>query len=242
MFIDCELRTWYSLLSVLVSFCFLQSFSTESLQAVEGDDWSSVIDGQTKQTLDPRVTNGEALKAEDLQSNPADVPTETGASEQIVSPFASGSQTGGGLYSAETYDFTVENVDKVLDEVRPYLIADGGNVEVVGVKDGVVSLRLQGISPSSGILAFRRFKVTKLPGYPLLTNSLFVSFQVFFFSLFFHSLSIYSLQSQLWNGKHAPQVNVGFVFTSVTSQGLYPYVPRCNGIRWNGLRPDGSRH
>jgi hypothetical protein len=62
-----------------------------------------------------------------------------------VSPFASGSQAGQGLYSAETYDFTMENVDKVLDEVRPYLVADGGNVEVVGVKDGVVSLRLQGI-------------------------------------------------------------------------------------------------
>ena len=35
-------------------------------------------------------------------------------------------------------------VDKALDEVRPYLIADGGNVEVVAVQDGVVMLRLQG--------------------------------------------------------------------------------------------------
>ncbi len=32
----------------------------------------------------------------------------------------------------------------VLEEVRPYLVADGGNVEVVGVADGVISLRLQG--------------------------------------------------------------------------------------------------
>jgi hypothetical protein len=113
------------------------------MQAVEGDDWSSVIDGQTKQTLDPRVSNGGALKEEDVVER--NLVTETGASEQIVSPFASGSQAGQGLYSAETYDFTMENVDKVLDEVRPYLVADGGNVEVVGVKDGVVSLRLQGI-------------------------------------------------------------------------------------------------
>ncbi|KAG0616195.1 hypothetical protein M758_5G097900 [Ceratodon purpureus] len=114
------------------------------LQAVEGDDWSSVIDGQTKQTLDPRVSNGGALKEENVDSSAADQATKTEASEQIVSPFASGSEAGQGLYSAETYDFTVENVDKVLDEVRPYLIADGGNVEVVGLKDGVVSLRLQG--------------------------------------------------------------------------------------------------
>ena len=35
-------------------------------------------------------------------------------------------------------------VDKALDEVRPYLIADGGNVEVAAVQDGVVMLRLQG--------------------------------------------------------------------------------------------------
>ena len=35
-------------------------------------------------------------------------------------------------------------MDKALDEVRPYLIADGGNVEVAAVQDGVVMLRLQG--------------------------------------------------------------------------------------------------
>ncbi len=38
---------------------------------------------------------------------------------------------------------TPEAVDTALDEVRPYLIADGGNVEVAGVEDGTVYLRLQ---------------------------------------------------------------------------------------------------
>ena len=37
-----------------------------------------------------------------------------------------------------------ENVEKVLDQIRPSLEADGGNVDLVGVKDGVVSLRLTG--------------------------------------------------------------------------------------------------
>lgn len=38
-----------------------------------------------------------------------------------------------------------EKVLKVLDEVRPALQADGGNVELVDVtKDGVVKLRLSG--------------------------------------------------------------------------------------------------
>jgi NifU-like domain len=44
------------------------------------------------------------------------------------------------------YDLTVENVDRVLDDVRPYLISDGGNVDVVSVEDGVISLQLQGLS------------------------------------------------------------------------------------------------
>ena len=38
---------------------------------------------------------------------------------------------------------TPKTVNAVLDEVRPYLIADGGNVEVAGVEDGMVFLRLQ---------------------------------------------------------------------------------------------------
>lgn len=37
-----------------------------------------------------------------------------------------------------------DKVDEVLDTIRPALIADGGNVELVDVQDGVVKLRLQG--------------------------------------------------------------------------------------------------
>ena len=37
-----------------------------------------------------------------------------------------------------------EKVEEVLNEIRPNLIADGGNVELVDVKEGVVSLRLTG--------------------------------------------------------------------------------------------------
>ena len=39
---------------------------------------------------------------------------------------------------------TVESVDAALAEVRPYLQADGGDVEILGVQGGVVSLRLEG--------------------------------------------------------------------------------------------------
>jgi Fe-S cluster biogenesis protein NfuA len=39
---------------------------------------------------------------------------------------------------------TPDNVEKVLDEMRPYLMSDGGNVELVEIDGPVVRLRLQG--------------------------------------------------------------------------------------------------
>ncbi len=37
-----------------------------------------------------------------------------------------------------------ERVEKSLDTIRPALMADGGNVELVDVEDGIVKVRLQG--------------------------------------------------------------------------------------------------
>lgn len=37
-----------------------------------------------------------------------------------------------------------ERVEEVLDKIRPSLVADGGNVELVEVKDGVVKVKLTG--------------------------------------------------------------------------------------------------
>ena len=39
---------------------------------------------------------------------------------------------------------TQDNVENVLDELRPYLMADGGNVELVEIDGPIVKLRLQG--------------------------------------------------------------------------------------------------
>ncbi|WP_290428464.1 NifU family protein [Thermocoleostomius sinensis] len=41
-------------------------------------------------------------------------------------------------------ELTSENVEKVLDELRPYLMSDGGNVELVELDGPIVKLRLQG--------------------------------------------------------------------------------------------------
>lgn len=39
---------------------------------------------------------------------------------------------------------TTENVEKVLDDLRPYLMADGGNVDLVEIEGPIVKLKLQG--------------------------------------------------------------------------------------------------
>mmetsp|Transcript_12264 Transcript_12264/g.31801 ORF Transcript_12264/g.31801 Transcript_12264/m.31801 type:complete len:229 (-) Transcript_12264:84-770(-) len=52
----------------------------------------------------------------------------------------------GAVKNEESYtlELTEENVETVLDEVRPYLMADGGNVELVEIDGLTVKLRLQG--------------------------------------------------------------------------------------------------
>ncbi len=49
-------------------------------------------------------------------------------------------------YNVETLRrFSVrEKVEKALEKIRPSLMADGGNVELVEVKEGVVKLKLTG--------------------------------------------------------------------------------------------------
>ena len=44
-----------------------------------------------------------------------------------------------------------EKVEEVLDKIRPALMADGGNVELMGVDDGVVSVRLTGACSCCGM-------------------------------------------------------------------------------------------
>ena len=39
---------------------------------------------------------------------------------------------------------TEENVQAVLDQIRPSLQADGGDIELVGIEDGIVKVRLSG--------------------------------------------------------------------------------------------------
>ena len=44
----------------------------------------------------------------------------------------------------DTLELTADNIESVLDEVRPYLIADGGDVELVEIDGLSVKLKLKG--------------------------------------------------------------------------------------------------
>ncbi|ELS02594.1 thioredoxin-like protein [Xenococcus sp. PCC 7305] len=43
-----------------------------------------------------------------------------------------------------TLALTTDNVETVLDELRPYLMSDGGNVDLVEIEGPIVKLKLQG--------------------------------------------------------------------------------------------------
>ena len=79
-------------------------------------------------------------------------PKDPNAKEEVISPFdASVDKAIQSITSltdddGEALELNPSNVDKVLDEVRPYLISDGGNVSVqnVDVETGNVYLLLEG--------------------------------------------------------------------------------------------------
>ena len=39
---------------------------------------------------------------------------------------------------------TFENVEKALDEIRPFLMSDGGNIKLLSLEDFVVKVQLEG--------------------------------------------------------------------------------------------------
>ena len=93
------------------------------------DDWSAVIHDQTGETIVER-----------------EVSEDKTSSGGIESPFAKGEAKEGSNNSGSGLSFTAANVDEVLNEVRPYLVADGGNVAVssIDVETRSVYLVLQG--------------------------------------------------------------------------------------------------
>ena len=90
----------------------------------------------TTQT-NPKITN---YRAKVIQSPFQSPPPQPPAAAAVASPLSSSKLPPGEL------ELTMENVNRVLDEVRPYLVADGGNVAVVSVDSETrdIALALQG--------------------------------------------------------------------------------------------------
>ncbi|WP_411809986.1 MULTISPECIES: NifU family protein [Alkalihalophilus] len=75
-----------------------------------------------------------------------------------------------GLLIMATSTEMVEQVQEVLDKLRPFLLRDGGDVELVEVEDGIVKVRLLGACgscPSSTITlkaGIERALLEEVPG------------------------------------------------------------------------------
>ena len=57
----------------------------------------------------------------------------------------------------KTGDSMEEEVEEILESLRPMLIQDGGNIELVDIEDGVVKVRLVGscVSCSSSLMTLK---------------------------------------------------------------------------------------
>jgi len=90
-------------------------------------------------------------------SPPVTISVEKAAEgDEVVSPFEMPKPATITTGSEEKIVFNKENVDRVLDEVRPYLISDGGNVSVERVDEATRSVYLKlegacGSCPSSTV-------------------------------------------------------------------------------------------
>jgi Fe-S cluster biogenesis protein NfuA len=43
-----------------------------------------------------------------------------------------------------TAEKTLENVEKALSEIRPFLASDGGNIKLLSIEDAIVKVQLEG--------------------------------------------------------------------------------------------------
>ena len=46
---------------------------------------------------------------------------------------------------------TIENVEKALNEIRPFLESDGGNIKLLSVEDATVKVQLEGACTSCSV-------------------------------------------------------------------------------------------
>lgn len=131
------------------------------------------VAGSTANSNNPRQTSSMSSSTtnkviEFQQATPSPPSASSSVQQnQVISPFEAGTKPSPEAIAAQTAaassgssgqqivklatcettkDFTIENIDLVLNEVRPYLIADGGNVAIVSIDKVTrgIKLLLQG--------------------------------------------------------------------------------------------------
>ena len=127
------------------------AMATKDVLASEARRWREALG-----TTPALNAEWDAEDEDDTKSARASVETTEPSKDPVVSPFAAnvgadgeskvteGDGVGSEDADAPKLELTMENVDKALDEVRPYLIADGGNVELMSIENGIVVVRLNG--------------------------------------------------------------------------------------------------
>ena len=50
-----------------------------------------------------------------------------------------------------TAEETIENVEKALNEIRPFLESDGGNIKLLSIDDEIVKVQLEGTCTSCSV-------------------------------------------------------------------------------------------
>eukprot|EP00636_Phaeomonas_parva_P011855 CAMPEP_0118878642 /NCGR_PEP_ID=MMETSP1163-20130328/18559_1 /TAXON_ID=124430 /ORGANISM="Phaeomonas parva, Strain CCMP2877" /LENGTH=385 /DNA_ID=CAMNT_0006814553 /DNA_START=124 /DNA_END=1281 /DNA_ORIENTATION=+ len=107
-----------------------------------GARWAASVQAATEAVVAVEVP----VYTESAKPKPNPNPNPSAASAPVVSPFESGAEEAPSSVG-ESLEFTRENMEKVLDEVRPFLQADGGDVTLKDLDPaggGVVSLELVG--------------------------------------------------------------------------------------------------
>lgn len=112
-------------------------WTLDVLEFMESDDDNDDDDDWMEMTADAMA----AMSSVGSGSDDVDAANVVSPFEQEASAASSGTENEEGSLA-----FTAANVDKVLDEVRPYLIADGGNVSVERIDEATknVYLKLEG--------------------------------------------------------------------------------------------------
>lgn len=149
-------------------------YSRDLVKSVER--WRQDISQVKVQTFDGATDETMQKYVDELMRQMA--VTESPEEEAPVSPFADSQAVAG--EAQQTLALTKMNVDDVLEEVRPYLIADGGNVKVVAVDDvaQTVTLSLQGACgscPSSTTTMKMGIERVLRENFPLLKEVLSVA-------------------------------------------------------------------